>query len=65
MRPRACHTTMKTGARVLVQLRDGTSFVARYREKKSGVVHLDDNRKVKTADLRALSYFKASEARDK
>lgn len=57
MKPKACHTSMKTGARVIAFLRDGSRVVGKFIERKGRFVVLD-NARIATGDLRQLSYYK-------
>ena len=59
MKPRACHTSMKTGARVIAFLRDGSTKVGKFVERKGRFVVLD-NARIPTSELRQLSYYKAA-----
>jgi hypothetical protein len=59
MKPRACHTSMKTGARVIAFLRDGSQIVGKYVERKGRFVVLD-NARIPTDKLRQLAYYKAA-----
>lgn len=59
MKPRACHTSMKRGAKVLAILRSGEQVVGKYVELKGRFVVLDV-RRIQTQDLRSLTYYKPS-----
>ncbi len=59
MKPRACHTSMKTGARVIAFLRDGSQVIGKFIERKGRFVVLD-NARIPTNQLRQLSYWKAA-----
>jgi len=50
------HTITYPGKRVRVVLKDGTSFVAKFRERTQGkVLKFDDHPPVKAGDVRAFS----------
>lgn len=57
MKPKACHTTIKTGAKALAILRDGTQVIGKFIERKGRYVVLDTTR-INVADLRSLGYYK-------
>ena len=57
MKPRACHTAMKTGARVLAILRDGSRIIGKFKERKGRFVVLD-NARIEVSNLRSLGYWK-------
>lgn len=57
MKPKACHTSMKTGARAIAILRDGSTIIGRFKERKGRFVVLD-NARIPTADLRSLGYYR-------
>ena len=59
MKPRACHTSMKTGARVVAFLRDGTQIIGKFVERKGRFVVLD-NARIPTNQLRQLAYWKGT-----
>lgn len=48
---------MKTGARVLAILRDGSQVIGKFRERKGRFVVLD-NARIPTDQLRQLSYYR-------
>lgn len=50
---------MKTGARVIAFLRDGSTKVGKFVERKGRFVVLD-NARIPTSELRQLSYYKAA-----
>lgn len=58
MKPRACHTSMKTGARAIAFLRDGKQIIGKFVERKGRFVVLD-NARIPVSELRQLSYYKA------
>jgi hypothetical protein len=58
------HTSTRKGTPVLCILKDGTRIEGKFKDKKSGVVHLEDGTKIKTKDLRAMTIRKLIEARD-
>ena len=57
MKPKAGHTTMKTGARVVAFLRDGRQIIGRFKERKGRFVVLD-TATINVADLRTLGYWR-------
>ena len=63
MKPGACHTSMKTGARALAILRDGTQVIGKFIERKGRFVVLDTAR-IPTDRLRSLNYWKKGEPGD-
>ena len=50
---------MKTGARVIAFLRDGSQVIGKFVERKGRFVVLD-NARIPTNQLRQLSYWKAA-----
>lgn len=58
MKPKACHTSMKTGAKVLAILRDGKQVIGKFVERKGRFVVLDTAR-ISTDQLRQLTYYRA------
>ncbi len=48
---------MKTGARVIAFLRDGSQVIGKFIERKGRFVVLD-NARIPTGELRQLSYYK-------
>jgi len=57
MKPKAGHTTMKTGARVVAFLRDGKQIIGRFKERKGRFVVLD-TATINVSDLRTLAYWR-------
>lgn len=49
---------------MLCILKDGTKIEGKFKDKKSGVVHLEDGTKIKTKDLRAMTIRKLREDND-
>ena len=50
---------MKTGARVVAILRDGSQIVGKFLERKGRFVVLD-NARIRTNELRQLSYWRGA-----
>lgn len=59
MKPRACHTSMKTGAKVIAFMRDGSQVIGKFVERKGRFVVLDTMR-IEVNQLRQLAYFKGA-----
>ena len=53
------HTSMKTGARVIAFLRDGSHIIGKFVERKGRFVVLD-NARIPTNQLRQLAYWKGN-----
>lgn len=58
------HTSTQKGTPVLCILKDGTKIEGKFKDKKSGVVILEDGTKIKTKDLRAMTIRKLIEKRN-
>lgn len=56
-KPKACHTGMQRGAKVLAILRNGEQVIGKYIDNKDRFVRLD-TRKILTKDLRSLTYYR-------
>ena len=61
MKPRAGHTSMTKGARVIAFMRDGSQIIGRFVESKGRFVVLDTAR-IRTNQLRQLCYYKGGAA---
>jgi len=61
MKPRAGHTSMTKGAKVIAFMRDGSHIIGRFIESKGRFVILDTAR-IRTNELRQLAYFKGGNA---
>lgn len=52
------HTSTNKGKRVFVKLKDGTSFVAKFKDKKSGRIMFFDHEDVLTDDMTSFNIFR-------
>ena len=52
------HTSTYKGKRVFVKLKDGSSFVAKFKDSKSGRIMFFDHDDVKTADMSSFNIFR-------
>lgn len=55
---RTPHLSCRQGKRVLIKLRDGTRFVAKFKYKKSSFVHFLDHGRVPTSEILVFSIYK-------
>lgn len=53
------HTAFRQGQRVLVILTDGSQFVARFKESKSGKLFFLDSRYVLLENVRSATIYRA------
>lgn len=58
MKPRACHTGMKQGARVLAILRDGRRLTGRFMGQSARHIEIEGHGRIAKGDLRTLGYLK-------
>lgn len=54
------HTDFRKGQRLLILMRDGSSFVDQYIEKKSGVIVLKDLGRTKLKNVRAITIYRGN-----
>lgn len=52
------HLSARQGTKVKVHLRDGSTFLAKYKQRHARSVEFDDGRKVPTAQIKTISYYK-------
>lgn len=52
------HTSTYKGKRVFVKLKDGTSFVAKFKDSKSGRIMFFDHEDVRTSDMTSFNIFR-------
>lgn len=52
------HTSTYQGKRVFVKLKDGTSFVAKFKDSKSGRVMFIDHDPITTNDILSMTIFR-------
>lgn len=55
---KAGHTSVHPGKKVLVLMRNGDHFVAKFRRKVDRVIEFDDHGPVSTSKIRTLSIYK-------
>ncbi len=52
------HTSTYKGKRVFVKLKNGTSFVAKFKDKKSGRIMFFDHVDISTDDMTSFNIFR-------
>ncbi len=52
------HSSTYKGKRVYIVLKDGTSFVDKFVDSKSGYIHLQEKDKVKKVDIRTMTIYR-------
>ena len=52
------HSTYRKGQKVFVILKDGSSFVDKFVQKKSGTIHFEERGRVPIKDIRAATIYK-------
>lgn len=58
---RTPHLSCRQGKRVLIKLRDGTRFVAKFKEKKGNFIHFLDHYRVPIAEILVFSIYKPTQ----
>lgn len=56
--PKSPHTTFPKSSHVFVKLKDGTSFTDQWEDKKGRYVYFRNRPRVKTADIKAMTFKK-------
>lgn len=57
----AGHTSVQQRKKVLVVMRDGNHFVAKFKEKKGRFIHFYDHDSIDTTELRTLTLYRNQE----
>lgn len=61
MKPKACHTGMKQGAKVIAFFRNGTRAIGKYLGQTSTAIRIEGYGPIAKASLRALTYYRATD----
>ena len=52
------HSSTYKGKRVRIKMKDGTSFVDKFMDNKSGVIHFEERGKVLKKDIKNFTIYK-------
>lgn len=52
------HTSTYKGKRILIILKDGTKIIDKFKDKKSGYVYTENNGKISTKIMKAMTIYK-------
>jgi len=55
------HTAVWRGKRVMVMVRDGKNFIAKFKDKTSTTIEFYDHDPIKTSEIRGITIYKAKQ----